>query len=105
MKHRIAVGPGFQDIPMESPFGRREKPAIVAAVKIHLDDIVRLHSVITEACRRNQKAVAGADREISGGPLIRPSSVHLPADIDHLQSKVFCHLNSSVVLDLVDRIA
>jgi hypothetical protein len=40
MKHRIAVGLSFQNIPMEAPFRGRETPAIAAAVKIHLDDIL-----------------------------------------------------------------
>ena len=92
MKHRIAVGPGFQNIPMEAPFRGRETPAKVAAVKIHLNNIVRFHTVITEAGRRNEKAVAGTDTEVSGGPLIDPGRVHLPTDIDHLQSKFLCHL-------------
>jgi hypothetical protein len=78
----IHLGARLEDIEVKPPFARRPLPRIEAAIQAHENDLLGLHRLVGDACRRNQHPLVMAQADISGRTLVDTQLVHTQAGVD-----------------------
>ena len=79
----------IHDVQVKAPFGRGHEIALIAAVFMHEDDVLRLHRLVRPPRWRDQHPTLDPCRDIPGCPLIDAGFIHLQAGVDDRLPDVF----------------